>query len=321
MMKNLLVLPILLFCSSLFAQDPCDDVDITSVQYSPFTDTVIIVELINNSAAGFQYPGFVLINSNGDTVAKEDVDLFGIGQESLHRLNVMPGVQDPLSNFVGDLELYTGFYDVFACSWNLNQSLCASEPCDSLIIGLDNWGGALVVGDFEWTVRDELNSIVETGQFTMNVNPQYWRYGLCLEPGEYSYTLEALTQPSGGGPVISVSSSSSFASPTITEPLDWFNDPITAIDFPFYSVCVESPNGIGEVSSNSVIDLRYVMESNQLICSQQMTDLKMYTADGRLVYSTSPQVKQVTLPTLASGTYIATVSTSKGEARQKVILK
>lgn len=320
-MKNLLVLPFLLLFSSLFAQDPCDDVDITSVQYSPFTDTVIIVELINNSVAGFPYPGFVLINANGDTVAKEDVDLFGIGQESLHRLNVIPGVQDPLSNFVGDLELYTGFYDVFACSWDLNQSLCAAEPCDSLIIGLDNWGGALVVGDFEWTVRDESNSIVETGQFTMNVNPQYWRHGLCLEPGEYSYTLEALTQPSGGGPVISVSSTSSFASPTITEPLDWFNDPITAIQFPFYSFCAESPNGIGDLSQDSGIDLRYEMESNQLICSQQMTDLKLFSSDGRLAHSTSPQVKQVGLPELAFGTYIAVVSTSKGEARLKVVLK
>lgn len=320
-MKNLILLPALLFASTIFAQSPCGDVDIRSVQYSPFTDTVIVVQLVNNSVAGFQYPGFVLINSSGDTVAKEDVDLFGIGQESVHLLNVVPGVHNPLDDFVGDLELYTGFYDVFACSWDLNQSLCAAEPCDSVFIGLDNWGGALVLGDFEWTVRDESNNVVETGQFSMAINPQMWRYGLCLEPGLYSYSLEALTQPSGGGPNLTLSSSRSFGYPAMSEPLDWFNDPISSIDFPFYPFCAESPNGIDDLTRKDEIDVRFDFERNQLVCNEAIEEVNLFNTSGQMVFSLMPKAKQIGLPDLATGTYIAVISTSKGEARTKLVLK
>ena len=82
-MKRIFLLLGILTSLVAFGQDPCDDLLITSVQYSPFTDTVIVVQVENNSSSGFQYPGFVLISTNGDTVAKEQVDLFGIGQESV----------------------------------------------------------------------------------------------------------------------------------------------------------------------------------------------------------------------------------------------
>ena len=131
-MKKAILFPILLFATVLFGQDPCDDLSFVSIQYSPFTDTIINVHVENAGAEIFSYPGFVLLAPNGDTLAKEMVNYFGIGAESVHSLDVRDGVHDPLTDFTGTLELHTGFYDVLACDWQLNQSLCADTPCDSL---------------------------------------------------------------------------------------------------------------------------------------------------------------------------------------------
>ncbi len=63
------------FSTTAFAQGPCDALNLVSVGYSPFTDTVIVVSVENNNTTEiFDYPGFVLIDSNGDTVAQEIVN-------------------------------------------------------------------------------------------------------------------------------------------------------------------------------------------------------------------------------------------------------
>ncbi|MDC0303779.1 T9SS type A sorting domain-containing protein [Flavobacteriales bacterium] len=320
-MNKILLLPFILFTSTLFAQEPCSQIDFVSIQYCPFTDTVIVVHVENNSAELFDYPGFVLIDISGDTVAKEQVHLFGIGSESVHTLEVRPGLHNPLNDFVGDLELHTGFFDTFECEWPMNQSLCANEPCDSLIIAFENWGGALVLGDFDWSINDGEGSVVESGTFTMDSIDQYWERGFCLLPDTYAYTLTALGQPSGGGPVMTATSSQPFFSPMIIEYFEWFNQLTKVMEIPFFSFCAEPPNGIGNLSSNNEIHLRYEMALNQLISSQQIVGLHIYSAAGRLVYSANPKVKQVVLPILATGTYIAAVSTSKGEAMLRLILR
>lgn len=321
-MKNALLLPILLLTSSAFAQDPCDELNFISIQYSPFTDTVIVVHLENTGQEIFNYPGFVLIDSNGDTLAKEQVNLFGIGTESVHSLDVRPGVLDPLNNFVGDLELHTGFFGTLECEWPLNQSLCADSPCDSVILGFQNWGGALVAGDFEWVVQDESAVLVDSGSFTMTANNQYWFYGLCLEPGTYTYSLSALTSPSGGGPTLTVSSATSFASPTMSAPLDWFNNPGAMIEFPFFEFCSESPNAIEDqvAMPNSVL-VRQDFENNLISCSVPMKSVLIYSTAGQLISEISPNSGSIAIPTLASGVYVASILTQKGGVTVKLVIE
>ena len=321
-MKHIFLLSLLSFFSlTVFAQDPCDDVSLLSVKYNAFTDTVIIVHLENNSVAGFQYPGFVMINETGDTVAREQVDLFGIGQESVHQLQVRGGVQNPLENFVGDIELHTGYYDVLACSWDLDQSLCLDGSCDSLIIGFENYGGALVMGDFTWSVQDDMGYVAESGQFTMVAEVQSWRYGLCLAPGNYTYTLDALTAPSGGGPTLTASTSRNYFGPTLTKPLDWFNDPGTELEVPFFTFCTESPSGIGEEGLNdSAVSLLFDRASKSLNSSEVMQEVKVYSVLGELVYQSNPLSKTFNISELTTGTYIAVATTSEGEVRAKFVL-
>lgn len=311
----------LLFSFSLSAQTACDSLDFVSVKYSPFTDTVVIVEVRNNNQWEiFDYPGFVLLDTDDDTVAVETVNYFGIGSESLHLLEVRPGVHDPLINFEGTLQLYSEFYDTFECEWDLDQSLCSIQPCDSVILGFQNFGGALVLGDFHWTVEDESAAIVDSGSFTMEAQGQYWFNKICLEPGAYSYSLTALTPPSGGGPTLTVSTSSAFASPTMSEPLDWFNDPGAVIEFPFFEFCAGSPNGIKEVLEQVEIKVLRNGDDVVLQSTESINSALIYSTDGKLVASLSPNSTQFQFPAgLRNGVYLIRIETKKGLTTVKVV--
>lgn len=320
-MKQLFAFSLFLISTFANAQTACDSLEFTSIKYSPFTDSVIVVEVMNhNSNIIFDYPGFVLLNDNGDTVALETVNYFGIGSESVHSLNVRAGVHDPLDNFEGTLKLYSGFFDTFECEWDLDQSLCADSPCDSVIIGFQNWGGALVIGDFHWTVEDESETLVDSGTFTMPANDQYWFYGMCLEPGAYTYSLTALTQPSGGGPTLTVSTSTTFASPTMSAPLEWFNDPGAQIEFPFFEFCAQDPNGVENVSSDS--EIQVLRNGNDIVLrsAEIIRSALIYSTDGKLVESISPNATQFIFPAhLSTNIYLIRVLTTDGWSVVKVV--
>lgn len=304
-MKNTIAFFFLLLGIPVFAQSPCDDLTIESVQYNPFSDTIVYVSVVNSGAEIFSYPNFMLINSDGDTVANESVNFFGIGAESLHPLNVYAGAQNPQQPFIGELELHVGFQDSLACSWSLNQSLCASTTCDTVFIGLENWGGALVVGDFSWEVTDENQAVVESGTFSMPAENQSWVYGVYLSPGTYTYNLTALSQPSGGGPHLTVSSSRNFGAAVLSEPLDWFNNPGGELEFPFFEFCSENPNSISETNSNSSISVLRNGEEISFQTEEIIKTLAVFSIDGKQVHSSNPNSNQTDFPNhLPKGIYL-----------------
>lgn len=288
-MRNLLLLPLLLSVATAAAQDPCDGLDILSVQYSPFTDTVIIVQVVNNGDELFSYPGFVLINSDGDTLALEIVSYFGIGQQSVHHLNVRPGISDPTDVFQGVLELYSGFFDTHECSWPMDEVLCVTEACADMVIGFENWGGALVLGNFTFTVTDSTGSEVAAGAFAMTEEQQYWQQTVCLPPGTYIYRVTSLGDPSGGGPTMTVASGPWFGSAAMSQPFPWNEgkDPESSFDMDvsFYLHCVE----IGTVSSPTPgparipVTVAYDLSLTLLRHPQGITSVTLIGMDGRRV--------------------------------------
>lgn len=312
-MKHLFTFSFFLISTFANAQTVCDSVDFVSIKYSPFTDSVIIVHVENNNQNEiFDYPGFVLLDNNGDTVAKETVFYFGIAGESMHSLEVRPGVHDPIDNFTGTLKLYSGFYDTFECEWSLDQSLCADSPCDSMVIGFQNWGGALVLGSFAWSVLDSTSTVVESGVLEMTVNDQYWFHGMCLEPGEYSYNLYALGEPSGGGPTMTVSSSTAFASPTISMPFDWFAGNVMPVPFYMHCISPESPNAISEAE----VERPFIQQIGGQVSLQSKTtmlQIEVISADGKLVGAFNPNANRFNLTgQLANGLYFFRVQTENG---------
>ncbi|MCF8464688.1 MAG: T9SS type A sorting domain-containing protein [Flavobacteriales bacterium] len=311
-----------LFSSTAFSQTACDSLDIISVQYSPFTDSVIVVSVENNNTEIiFDYPGFVLIDNNGDTLAKETVNYFGIGQQSVHSLTVRPGVQNPLENFVGVLQLYTGFFSDFACEWQLNEPLCSTNECDSLILAFENWGGALVLGDFAWSLLDSADVVIESGTFSMEAQGQHWEERFCLPKGMYSYTLIALGEPTGGGPTMTASAGVWYNSPTIQQYFSWFDNDSSTLEIPLFMNCfgVQPPNGIEEQETENI---EIVRNGNSLSVrsEKQMQQIELYAVDGKLMGTYAPKSNLILLPTeLPHGLYFVRVKTPDGWVTQKFV--
>jgi hypothetical protein len=72
------------------AATACDSLILASVQGSPFSDSLLTVHVFNSTSTLFDYPGFILLDGDGDTLAQEVVNYFGIGQETWHSLAVSP---------------------------------------------------------------------------------------------------------------------------------------------------------------------------------------------------------------------------------------
>ena len=139
----------------------CDALEISSIVYN---SNQITVTVQNSSFAGFPYPGIILFNSLGDTMAIEDVNLFGIGDESIHVLEL---TEETITSNVS-LQLFTGFYDIMVCEWfDLNISNDCELPsqsgeCDAVIPAYAfnlsscyefSWGGCGGIAPF-WTLEE-----------------------------------------------------------------------------------------------------------------------------------------------------------------------
>ena len=105
-------------------QEDCSSLEIVSIYQ--YNDTQFVINVYNSSWDGFPYPGFVLFNSFGDTIAVENVNLFGIAEESQHVLEMQDNIVVTGSM---SLQLYTGFYDFLQCEWS---DLFITENCDLL---------------------------------------------------------------------------------------------------------------------------------------------------------------------------------------------
>ena len=81
----------------------CDSIIIHSCQPNATGEQIEVI--VSNQI--MSYPGFVILSENGDTIALEEVNYFGIGLDQLHILNVINPPNLPMSI---TLELHTLFY-------------------------------------------------------------------------------------------------------------------------------------------------------------------------------------------------------------------
>lgn len=114
-----LILLLLLSTLNLQAQTACDSVTIDCCTFIS-NDTLIIQVSNHSTTVLFDYPGFMLVDSLGDTLAIETVNYFGISTgPQAHTLIISGNLQLPFSGF---FELYTGFYDSLHCTFPITIS-------------------------------------------------------------------------------------------------------------------------------------------------------------------------------------------------------
>lgn len=293
----------------------CEGLVIERMQWTPFSDTAVILHVFNTDITEiFDYPGFVLLHANGDTIAKETVSTFGIGLESWHTLTVHPGMVVPSGTFNAALHLWTLFYGEQACTWEFPENLCPAT-CDTLYPNVGNFGDALSIGTYAYTIRDTEQEEVASGVLEMTDTAQYDMDTFCVPPGSYTMTLLPQDEPTGGQPRFGIQGFGLISGGDA--PVLWSD--AQTVDFDFMLPCASITQGIGDHAP--IPTFRVTATVNGLLVHSvdglPLGPVALYDAQGKLVASDVGASHTVTLR--ASTTTSFFVVLVRG-AVQKVIL-
>lgn len=306
------------FATVAISQPICSDLDIISVTYAPFSDTAVQVVVNNNGSDIYAYPGFILFDQNGDTLAKEVVNTFGIGAPSVHLLNFHPNANIPTGQFTATLELWTGFYQLFACTWNMTVDLCPADTCTNVTVNIGNFGSALINSSFDWMITDTLSNTLASGTFFMADTIQSDLDNVCLPPGEYLYWVDS-PQPTGGQPYFGISAGlSNYGIPLIQ------GGGNQSIPFTLFGACTDfSQNVLDQIEDRNRLNIS--SQNGTIFLSQnegkQIGVVEVFDLHGRMLFSQDIKrnIANIDLREYPTGVYLLR---SKGSNRtQRFLLK
>ena len=284
----------------------CEGLGITSIMYEAFSDSLIEVHITNAGPGLYSYPGFILYNGNGDTVAIETVDLFVIGEVSNHRLLIHPDADLTDPSFSGTLQLWTNFYDTLVCTFPVEVELCP-PACATIIPYVTNLGGALTNNTFTYTISGP-DGEMATGELLLADEVQFDMDTICLPPGEYTMQVEAGSGPGAGQPWAGVLTPGNFGGPQ--QPVA---SPPVQIEFSFYEQCTEIIDGIDGARDHS--GLRFRQTVDQLLIEREdgpIGTIVLMDVKGAILRSLGSSDAQVRLPIggLGQGIYLLKINRS-----------
>jgi len=336
-MKNNLTLAIAIaiaicFCfASVPANAQCEDVSVLGVHVNPFNMNELVLHAFNASESEiFSYPGWRLYDASGVLIAEEEVDLFGIIEHSIHSLNLFEPLDYSIQSFEGTLELWTGFYDVLECAydlevfpWRVDEAV--TEPYGCIPVGITLQVSSDEGLSFDISLTDsnafsvlEQTFTIEAGSFALFLGTT------CLEQ-EQCYYL-SISSESGTGSIQYL----------ISDVLEdvyfvYVFDEIVEDEIllnPFdQGVCDGSQNTIiddfetfsaiiypNPVSNNLTVDLGGFNGVN--------TTVKLYDSTSKLVFEQlSSSTLMIDVSDVAKGMYALELSTDKHILRRKVIIE
>ena len=201
LMRFILISVFLVFVSSSQAQT-CDLLTLDGVWLDPFNNQQINVLCTNESWDEiYSYPSWLMRDMEGNVIAEEQVEYFGIAGPSFHRLVTTEPWPDNTDSMPVTMELWTGFSEALACSFvwefvprELQWTGTGDQGCFpvrvvaysneingcSLSLSLENG-----VGENVWS---EVLEIDESTQFVAQSD------SLCLSQFE-CYDLQAISSP------------------------------------------------------------------------------------------------------------------------------
>ena len=332
-MKNNLTLAIAIcFC---FASAPsnaqCEDVSVLGVHVNPFNMNELILHGFNASESEiFSYPGWRLYDTSGVLIAEEQVDLFGIIEHSIHSLNLFEPLDYSIQSFEGTLELWTGFYDVLECTydlevfpWRVDEAV--TEPYGCVPVGITLQMSSDEGFSFDISLTDsnafsvlEQTYTIEAGSFAVFLG------ATCLEQ-EQCYYL-SISSKSGTGTI-------QYLISDVIEDVffEYVFDEIGEDEIllnPFgQGVCDGSQNTIiddfeafsaiiypNPATNNLTVDLGGFNGVN--------TTVKLYDSTSKLVFEQlSSSTFMIDVSDVAKGMYALELSTDKHILRRKVIIE
>lgn len=176
-------------CATLLSQSPCDSLSILSLNYDAIHSDSINVIVKNESSIIFGYPSFTLLNEFNDTIAKETVAYFGIGnypQGHIMRVE-QPFNGNEIPN--GKVILMGGFGDTAACVFNEEINLC-SDSCSPMRVSVQAGTAVDSTKSVNIFINDSNNQEVYSTMFVLDTIYDIKDDTLCLPPGHYTYVIE-----------------------------------------------------------------------------------------------------------------------------------
>lgn len=293
------------------AQGTCADLNILSVTYAAFNSTSIEVIAQTNPGTFFSYPSFSLVSALGDTITREEINFFGIGENvQTHSSPVVDGQSLPPTPFVGDLVFtYFGMDGTETCVYPFSGPLCPLTFCEPLEVFIFN-SGSLVDASFAWTMTDADDDLIGSGDLTIAAADQQTDLDeLCLNPGAYTLHMDQTSGPAGAFQYgvtrqifMSVGPQSVF-----------FQDQENHLPFDFFEPCFEGTNAIEETSAD-VVGL--VLTDRHLTVNRRdgasLGTIEVRDASGRLVgqLSTNAAQTSIDLGSLASGIFMVRLAST-----------
>ncbi|MCB9285165.1 MAG: hypothetical protein H6563_13900 [Lewinellaceae bacterium] len=296
-MKTIYLFFFLALGAGVAAQSPCDLVTVQDIRYDAFSNAELVVEVTNDSPSIFDYPGFILYDTNGDTVAKEVVNFFGIGTFHIAVLGVYPDAQITSDTFQGTLELWTGFYTDLACTFDIFEPLCPGTDCDTLIFDFSNLGGALTNGFFTYSVKDQAGAVQVAKDFSLEDTVQQFQDTLCLPPGDYTLSISTDDNPVAGQPYFMLfEPRSQYWASSLTGPFDQ-GAPVMSIPFTLYGACVPPISGAEEAVPAAPVTLTWTSEGVWARAAKgEIEELILYDLAGRRIASRTGPAQELFLP-------------------------
>ena len=99
----------------------CDSIQIDSLEFSSNQSNTITLNAMTTVLDCVQYPGFILFNNYGDTIAKEILNYYCIGYAPNYQKHQLQVINNPVLPFSGYLELHEGFFDSLVCTFNVSM--------------------------------------------------------------------------------------------------------------------------------------------------------------------------------------------------------
>jgi hypothetical protein len=228
-------------------------------------------------------------------------------------MRIMDGVEIPVNTFSATLELWTGFTTSLACTWELNVDLCQPAPCTTLIPNIQNLGGAITTGTFNWGILSN-SVVVVSGSFVLDAENQYDADTICLPPGVYTMLAGSDGGPLSGQPYYSAVVPGGFS--TASAPVgDLVPEPLA---FRFYEPCFNPTQSVRTPNRGSDLALLTGAGEFTLVHSQgALGDIRVFDGTGRVVHRSYSTADRTVIGTQGwpTGIYSVIVATPNGALR------
>lgn len=292
------------------AQPGCDQLEVLSLRYAPFSDTTLQLTARALPGTLFNSPYFNLLDSEGDTVAAGYPWFFGMASVAQsHTLLLGEGAAVPPTPFTGTLEFnYLMIDGPVQCLLDMEDvDLCDIATCETFNPFAYRTGpGDPVTTSLDWHMTEADGAMIASGVFDLDALDQQTDFGeVCAAPGHYTLHV---SQPVAVGNTFAFGVTLGGENFTVSGPNGLLNSGGQAsVDFMFYPACMANGQTIAEERDE---DLRLSLHGRTLILhavnGQRIGPIRITDSSGRTIAEQviDPSSVQIDLSKFASGAHI-----------------